>query len=88
MPNEPKRLTAYASYVYSNLPARIESGGGVYNYHEAADLVGLKPTQHFKRRVSHLVAEGRLMYVPCFTPRGGIETRITTPTNSTQEHPF
>lgn len=76
MPNAPKRITAYAQYVNSNLPARVREGQGLYNYKELAAMVGLKPTQHFRRHVNHLAASGILVLQPVFTPRGGIENRF------------
>jgi len=83
------RLTAYASYVFSNLPARVLEGQGLYNYEELAALVGLKPTHNFRRRVRDLVAGGDLQAIAAFTPRGGIETRFTSVTEpTTQEIPF
>lgn len=39
-------------------------------------MVGLKPTQHFRRRVNQLVQSGVFKLVPAFTPRGGIENRF------------
>ena len=76
MPNAPKRATAYAQYVNSNLPARVMEGQGLYNYKELAEMVGLKPTQHFRRHVLHLTSRGVLKLTPTFTPRGGIENRF------------
>jgi len=77
------RTTAYAEYVFSNLVARVTEGQGLYNYKELASLVGLKPTNNFRRRVKQLVAQGKLDAVAVFTARGGIEARFqvvsTTP---------
>jgi hypothetical protein len=73
------RLTPYKEYVFSNLPPTVSSGGGLYNYQELASLVGLKPTNNFRRRVKELVDCGKLRCVAVFTPRGGIEARFTTP---------
>lgn len=70
------RTTAYSSFVFSNLIPHVRSGGGAYTYSELADMVGLKPTQHFRRRVNQLVTSGVLKLVPAFTPRGGIENRF------------
>ncbi len=68
--------TAYEQYVFSNVPQAARSGQGAYNYNELAAMVGLKPTQHFRRRVNQLVKSGVLKLVPAFTPRGGIENRF------------
>ena len=68
--------TAYKSYVFSNLPQAARVGQGAYTYSELAAMVGLKPTQHFRRRVNELVKSGILKLVPAFTPRGGIENRF------------
>lgn len=83
------RNTPYREYVFSNLPLRVAEGQGLYNYQELSQLVGLKPTGNFRRRVCELVANGKLMAVPVFTPRGGIETRFQLPTTpSPEEIPF
>lgn len=83
------RNTPYKEYVFSNLPQRVAEGQGLYNYEELSQLVGLKPTGNFRRRVRDLVACGNLMAVPAFTPRGGIETRFQVPTAPTvEEIPF
>ncbi len=68
--------TAYASYVFSNIDLNVRSGGGCYSYKELADMVGLKPTQHFKRRIHQMVQMKVLVLCPAFTPRGGIENRF------------
>jgi len=70
------RTTAYSEYVFSNLPARVLEGQGLYSYKELADLVSLKPTGNFRRRVKELVAQGRLDAAAVFTPRNGIEARF------------
>jgi len=72
------RQTAYKEYVFSNLPQMVASGAGLYNLSELASLVGLKPTNNFRRRVRQLVDDGRLTATPVFTPRGGIEARYST----------
>lgn len=83
------RETPYKEYVFSNLPQRVAEGQGLYNYEELSQLVGLKPTGNFRRRVRELVKLGNLMAVPAFTPRGGIETRFQVPSTPTiQEIPF
>jgi hypothetical protein len=88
-PSEP-RITAYSEFVFSNLPQAVFSGGGLYNYHELAQLVGLKPTGNFRKRVKQLVAKGKLDAVAVFTARGGIETRFQLPERPLQngEFPF
>ena len=71
-----KVTTAYEQYVFTNLVTIVRSGGGAYCYKELAEMVGLKPTQHFRRRVNQLVQSGVFKLVPAFTPRGGIENRF------------
>lgn len=89
MPNAPVRETAYAQYVNSNLPARVAEGEGLYTYKELAEMVGLKPTQHFRRRVNHLVGRKVLNCHAVFTPRGGIENRFSfNPQNINGAYPF
>lgn len=77
MSHVPYHTTAYQMYVFSNVEAIIRSGGGLYSYDDLAVKVGLKPTQHFRRRVNQMVALEILRVVPVFTPRGGIENRFT-----------
>jgi hypothetical protein len=48
----------------------------MYSYNELASGVGLKPTHNFRRRINEMVADGSLVLVPAFTPRGGIENRF------------
>lgn len=79
MPNEPRNTTAYAEYVFSNVTRMLLERGGAYNYKELAEMVGLKPTQHFKRRINQMVAHGLVHLDPAFTPRGGIENRFSYP---------
>jgi hypothetical protein len=83
------RTTAYKEYVDSNLPKCMRVGQGLYNYKEAAELVGLKPTQHFKRRVRDLVKANVLKMSDRFTPTGGIEHCFTFEvTDVTGDFPF
>lgn len=74
----PARNTAYAEYVFANLPSIVRSGGGLYTYTDLASMVGLKPTHNFRKRVKQMVAVGLLFACAAFTPRGGIEARFTT----------
>ena len=78
MPNEPRVTTPYAEYVFSNVSKAARLGQGTYTYKELAGMVGLKPTQHFKRRINQMVARGVLVLIPSFTPRGNIENRFMT----------
>lgn len=80
-----KRTTSYSEYVFSNLPQRVHDGGGLYNYFELAQMVGLKPTGNFRKRVKQLVALRKLDAVAVFTARGGIETRFQLPTAPTSD---
>ena len=68
--------TPFQQYVFSNVPQAARVGQGAYTYSELAAMVGLKPTQHFRRRVNQLVESGVLKLMPSFTPRGGIENRF------------
>lgn len=89
MPAYTPRMTPYAEYVFSNLPPTVERGAGLYNYQELAELVGLKPTGNFRRRVKQLVKDGKLRCEAVFTPRGGIEARFAAPVTTTiGEIPF
>jgi hypothetical protein len=73
------RVTAYAEYVFSNVNRTLLERGGVYNVKELAELVGLKPTGNFRRRIKQLVKDGQLEAIAAFTPRGGIEARYMLP---------
>lgn len=79
MYNGSPRTTAYSEYVFSNLIPIVRDRAGIYNVKELASLVGLKPTNNFRRRVKQLVESGKLQAVPVFTPRGGIEARYHIP---------
>jgi len=87
-PQLPIRQTAYAEYVNSNLTLLVRERGGLYNYLELAEMVGLKPTHNFRRRVKALVAVGTLKSHSVFTPRGGIEVRFSAPEGYLTEIPF
>lgn len=70
------RLTAYAQYVFTNVAKAARVGQGMYSYDELAEMVGLKPTHNFRRRIHEMVTDGILKLCPAFTPRGGIENRF------------
>jgi len=83
------RATAYKEFVFYNLPQAVKVGQGAYNYKELAAMLGLKATQHFKRRVRELALVGVLKITPAFTPSGGIENRFTfNETLDREELPF
>lgn len=85
----PTRATAYQEYVFSNVASTVRAGQGIYNYSELAEMVGLKPTHNFRKRVKQMVAEGRLEAIAAFTPRGGIEARfMATAKPETGDIPF
>jgi len=84
----PIRQTAYAEYVNSNLTLLVAERGGAYTYSELAEMVGLKPTHNFRRRVKALVAAGALWSNAVFTPRGGLEARFSTPESKQEGFPF
>jgi hypothetical protein len=79
MPVLPRYETAYAEYVKTSVIARLAEGQWSCNYKELADKVGLKPTQHFKRRVRQMVERHMLQSFTAFTPRGGLEIRFCLP---------
>lgn len=79
MYHPPVKVTAYSEYVFSNLPQQMAAGQGLYTYDELAQMVGLKPTGNFRRRVKQLVADGKIKAESVFTPRGGIEARFRLP---------
>jgi len=88
-PVKTSRTTPYASYVFSNVASCVRSGAGLYSYDELAEMVGLKPTHNFRKRIKQMVEEGLLTACAAFTPRGGIETRFMSPTDeTTKEIPF
>lgn len=83
-----KVTTAYEMFVKSNVPQAVRAGQGAYNYKELGQMVGLKPTVNFRRRINELVRDGVLLLVPAFTPRGGIENRFTVNLREESEYPF
>jgi len=89
MPTNTQRATAYKEFVFYNLPQAVRAGQGAYNYNELAELLGLKATQHFKRRVRELASMNILKITPAFTPSGGIENRFSINETSVREElPF
>jgi hypothetical protein len=83
-----KVTTAYERYVFTNVSQAARVGQGMYSYKELAEMVGLKPTQHFRRRINQMVRGRVLKLLPAFTPRGGIEDRFAYDDESMQELPF
>lgn len=83
-----KVTTPYEMFVKTNIPHAVRAGQGAYNYKELGEMVGLKPTANFRRRINELVRDGVLRLVPAFTPRGGIENRFITPNNENGDWPF
>lgn len=89
MSQKQSRFTVYAEFVYSNLTARIAEGQGAYTVLECAEMVGLKPTQHFKKRVRQMAKEGLLTATPVFTPRGGLTVVYSLPEGQLpKDYPF
>lgn len=80
--------TPYEMFVKTNVPQAVRVGQGAYNYKELGELVGLKPTANFRRRINELVRDGVLRLVPAFTPRGGIENRFTVDLLEGMDLPF
>ena len=67
----------------------IRAGQGIYTYKELAVMVGLKPTQHFRRHVKAMADSGILTLIHAFTPRGGLELRFGLPSSdSVGDLPF
>lgn len=81
----PRNNTAYSEYVFSNITSILIERGGAYDVKDLAAMVGLKPTQHFTRRIRQMVSEGRLKAHPVFTPRGGLSVVYTLPDMSEKE---
>lgn len=91
MSSQRKVTTPYAQYVFTNVAQFARVGQGMYSYAELASGVGLKPTQHFRRRVNQMVKDGVLRLCPAFTPRGGIENRFMidiTESEAAWQHPL
>jgi len=64
--------TVYKEFVFSNVATILGGGGEAYNINDLARMVGLKPTNNFKRRVNQMVSEGLITAFPAFSPRGGL----------------
>lgn len=73
MSHAPRYETDYSRYVNSNLTRMLRERGGVHNMNACAEMVGLKPTQHFRKRVRQMLAAGLIDSQTCFTPSGGLE---------------
>lgn len=87
MASSRKVTTPYEEFVKTNLPQAVRAGQGAYNYKELGELVGLKPTVNFRRRVNELVAAGVLVKMTAFTPRGGLENRFHVLADFVTEQP-
>lgn len=74
----PRYRTAYSEYVFSNVVKMVEGQGKAYTVIDLALLVGLKPTNNFKRRVNQMVYEGLISKYPAFSPKGGLMHMYTS----------
>jgi predicted transcriptional regulator len=89
MPTKRHNKTVYSEYVFTNITSRLVEGQGAYTVYDLAEMVGLKPTQNFKRRVNQMVEEGMLATYPAFSPRGGLMKIYTVPESPQMKgHPF
>jgi len=89
MSTKPRNSTVYKEFVFSNVSSILSGAGIAYNINDLASLVGLKPTNNFKRRVNQMVAEGLIHSFAAFSPRGGLMKVYTSiPTELTKEIPF
>jgi hypothetical protein len=64
--------TVYQEYVFTNIVARIAEGEGCYPIDDLAQMVGLKPTVNFRKRINQMVNEGLIVSMPAFSPRGSL----------------
>lgn len=64
--------TVYSEYVFSNVASRLAEGQGCYPLDDLARMVGLKPTVNFRKRINQMVAQGLIVSMPAFSPRGGL----------------
>jgi len=81
--------TVYQEYVFSNVTARLAEGQGCYPINDLAQMVGLKPTVNFRKRINQMVNEGLIVSMPAFSPRGGLMKIYCVPTVQPQlEIPF
>jgi len=82
------RNTVYKQYIFERVGQAIREGGGAYTYDSLAEMVGLKPTHNFRRRVRDMVTEGVLQAEAVFSPRGGLMNVFSIPSTETTEIPF
>lgn len=88
LPQKLQRDTVYKQYVFDRVGQVLSDRWGAYNYDGLAELVGLKPTHNFRRRVREMVQAGLLKSVTAFTPRGGLTILFHHPTVEPTEIPF
>jgi len=82
------RDTAYKLYVFERVGQVLSERWGAYDYNGLAELVGLKPTHNFRRRVRQMAQAGLIKSVTAFTPRGGLTILFHHPTVEPTEIPF
>lgn len=81
--------TVYKEFVFSNVRSILGGAGQAYNINDLARMVGLKPTNNFKRRVNQMVGEGLIHSFAAFSPSGGLMKVYTSiPDEKTTEIPF
>jgi len=72
--------TVYQEYVFTNVTARLAEGQGCYPINDLAQMVGLKPTVNFRKRINQMVNEGLIVSMPAFSPRGSLMKIYCLPT--------
>jgi len=80
--------TVYKQYVYERVGQVLSERWSAYDYNGLAELVGLKPTHNFRRRVREMAQAGLIKSVTAFTPRGGLTILFHAPTVEPSEIPF
>jgi hypothetical protein len=82
------RDTVYKQYVRDRVGQGLKDNPQLYNYDDLAEMVGLKPTHNFKRRIREMVSEGLLKAHVVFSRRGGLTHMFSTPNYEQTELPF
>jgi len=69
MPNEPKKSSAYAEYLYAKVDEYFFKQGSAFTVQEFAEWAGLKPTCNMRRRLRHAVVSGKLIVSTAYAGR-------------------
>lgn len=69
MPNEPRKSSAYAEYLYHMVEMYFLKQGSAFTINQIAEFAKLKPTSNLRRRIRHAVVAGHLAVSTAYAGR-------------------